>query len=131
MKRHPMGLALVTLCLALLFTWSTASAHEIPVVTGEHWLNATEKEKKAFLIGMGTILVVEREWHGNNPPPDEQSFIPRMIRGLSHYTLTQVMENLDRWYRAHPDRLDRPVIQTLWFEMVLPNLATASKGDLQ
>jgi hypothetical protein len=31
-----------------------------------------------------------------------------------------VRERLDSWYAANPTRMDRPVVETLWFEIVAP-----------
>jgi len=45
-----------------------------------------------------------------------------MARGLKGQTLDSVREGLNKWYAANPGRLDRPVIETLWFEMVVPGL---------
>ena len=38
---------------------------------------------------------------------------------------TTIVEEVDAWYAAHPDRLDRPVLGVLWFELVEPRLAVA------
>ena len=89
-------LTLSILCLTLLGIVAPARA-ELPVVTGEHWTTASEREKKAFLIGMGTLLEVEQEIHGDNPPSDEQSFVPALIRGLSKFTITSAMQNINSW----------------------------------
>jgi poly(3-hydroxyalkanoate) synthetase len=37
-------------------------------------------------------------------------------------TLDSVRDALNKWYAAHPDQLQRPVIETIWFEMVVPGL---------
>ena len=55
-------------------------------------------------------------------PSDEQSLLPRMQRGLRGQSLDSVRETLNAWYAAHPDRMQRPVIETIWFEMVVPGL---------
>jgi hypothetical protein len=34
-----------------------------------------------------------------------------------------VREALDKYYAVNPDKLGRPVIETIWFEMVVPGLA--------
>ena len=44
-------------------------------------------------------------------------------RGLKGQTLDSVRDGLDKWYAANPDKLQRPVIETMWFEMVVPGLA--------
>jgi hypothetical protein len=56
------------------------------------------------------------------PCTSELSFLPRMVKGLKGQTLGSVREALKRWYAAHPARLQRPVFETIWFELVVPGL---------
>src|SRR5215470_11938650 len=95
-----------------------ALAQEVPLVTGEHWVKSTEEVKKAYLVGVANIVHVQLAYEGAAPASDAQSILPRMVKGLKGHTLDSVREGLNKWYAAHPDRLQRPVIETLWFEMV-------------
>ena len=49
-----------------------------------------------------------------------------MVKGLKGQTLDSVRDGLNKWYAAHPDQLQRPVIETIWFEMVVPGLRKPS-----
>ena len=109
-------------CMALALVWSSARADEVPLITGEHWTKSSEQLKKVYLIGIANIIQVETAYHATNPPSDAQSFVPRVAKGLKGHTLDSVREGLDKWYAGHPDRLQRPVIETIWFEMVVPGL---------
>jgi len=109
-------------CLALIVAGGNARAQEVPVVTGEHWTKSSDEMKKAYLIGIANLLQVETAYFGSNPPTDAQSFVPRLVRGLRGQTLDSVREALDRWYAANPGRLQRPVLETIWFEVVVPGL---------
>jgi len=97
-------------------------AQEVPLVTGEHWVKSTEEMKKAYLVGIANIIQIELAYGGAAPASDAQSILPRMVKGLKGHTLDSVREGLNKWYAAHPDRLQRPVIETLWLEMVVPGL---------
>jgi hypothetical protein len=44
--------------------------------------------------------------------------------GLQNQTLDSVRDTVDRWYAANPSRLDRPVVETIWFEIVMPATKT-------
>ena len=99
-----------------------ARADDIPLVTGKHWTESTEQVKKAYLVGIANIVQVERAYQGGNAAPDAQSLLPRLTRGMQGQTLDSVREGLDRWYASHPDQLQRPVIETMWFEIVVPGL---------
>ena len=57
-----------------------------------------------------------------NPPSDAQNRVPRLVRGLRGQTLDSVRQGLDKWYAANPGRLQRPVLETIWFEIALPGL---------
>ena len=109
------GMALALLCGA-------ARADDVPMVNGEHWMRSSEEVKKAYLVGMVNIMQVETAYYSTNPPTDSQSFVPRVTKGLKGHTLDSVREGLNKWYAAHPDQLRRPVIETLWFELVVPGL---------
>jgi len=114
--------ALMTCACLLLFT-GVASADEVPMVTGEHWVKSSEDLKKAYLVGVVNVLQVEHAYEVASPPADAQSLVPRLAKGLKGQTLDSVRDRLNRWYAAHPDQLKRPVLETIWFEIVVPGLA--------
>ncbi len=112
-------------CVALAAVSSMGRADELPLVTGKQWMESSEQVKKAYLVGIANVVQVERAYHASNAPSDTQSTIPRMARGLQNQTLDTVREGLDRWYASHGDQLQRPVIETIWFEMAMPGLQRA------
>ena len=120
--RWQLRTAFLLACLALMVLWSNARAQEVPIVTGEHWTKSSDDMKKAYLVGIANVLQVETAYFGTNPPTDAQSFVPRFVRGLRGQTLDSVRDALDRWYAANPGRLQRPVLETIWFEIVVPGL---------
>ena len=116
--------AVLAACVTLAIAWGSARADEVPLVTGEHWTKSSEQVKKAYLVGIANVLQVETAYEGANPPPDAQSVVPRFAKGLKGggHTLDTVREGVDKWYAANPDKIQRPVIETIWFEMVVPGL---------
>jgi len=114
--------AMAVACAALAMMCTTARADEVPLITGKHWTESSEQMKKAYLIGIANVVQVDVAYHAGNAPSDAQSVVPRLARGMKGHTLDTVREGLDRWYAAHPDQLQRPVIETIWFEMVVPGL---------
>jgi len=111
--------------VALLAGWGLAGADEVPLVTGEQWTRSSPELKKAYLLGFANLVQIETAYYAANPPPDTQNFVPRVARGLKGQTLDSARDGLDRWYAAHPERLSRPVLETLWFELVVPGLKTS------
>jgi hypothetical protein len=122
--RRRLRTLMLTACLALAAVSGVTRADEIPLVTGEHWIKSSEELKKVYLIGIANAVQVEMAYQAANPPPDAQSTVPRMVRGLKGHNLDSVREGLNKWYAAHPDQAQRPVIETIWFEMVVPGLKT-------
>ena len=99
-----------------------ARAQEIPLITGEQWTKSSEEMKKAYLVGIANIVQIEMAYQGATPAADAQSILPRMVKGLKGQTLDTVRDALNKWYAAHPDQMQRPVIEIIWFEMVVPGL---------
>ena len=120
--RFDLHATLLAACMVLSVAWGAAHAQEIPIVTGEHWTKSTDQVKKAYLVGIANAVQVESAYEGTNPPPDAQSLVPRLTKGMKGQTLDSVREALDKWYAANPDKLQRPVVETIWFEMVVPGL---------
>ena len=81
--------------------------------------------KKAYLVGVANVLQVEVAYQATNKPTDGQSLVAREVKGLQGQTLDSVRSKLDAWYAANPDKLQRPVLETLWFEIVMPGLKQA------
>jgi hypothetical protein len=122
--RMQLRTALMVACVTLAAAWgSSARAQEIPLVTGVLWTQSSDQVKKAYLVGIANAFQVEAAFEAANPPSDAQSIVPRLGKGMKGQTLDGVRQGLDKWYAANPDKLQRPVIETIWFEMVVPGLA--------
>lgn len=97
----------------------------IPVVTGEQWTTSSAEVKKAYLVGLSNAFQVQGAYEAANPPTDAQSIVPRLTKGMRGQTLDGVRTQLDAYYARNPDKLKRPVVDTIWFEIVVPGLAKA------
>jgi hypothetical protein len=122
-RRTQLRATLFAACMVLAAAWGSARAQEVPMVTGDQWTKSTEQVKKGYLVGIANAIQVERAYEGTNPPPDAQSMFPRLAKGMKGQTIDSVREGLDKWYAGNPDKLQRPVIETIWFEFVVPELA--------
>ncbi len=124
MKSKWRGL-LAAVAMAAALGATHAQAQEIPVVTGEHWATSSVDVKKAYLVGLANAFQVQAAYESANPPTDAQSITPRMTKGLRGQTLDGVRTQLDAYYAKNPQMLKRPVVDTIWFEIVVPGLAKA------
>ncbi|CAB3628403.1 hypothetical protein [Achromobacter pestifer] len=118
--KHLLGPA--ALALSMLFTTPSVAqtAAPAPIVTGKHWADSDPNLKKAYLLGIANLLEVERAYQERRKLTDTQTLVPKFAKGLQAQTLDSVRDSLDKWYAANPTKLDRPVIETLWFEIVVP-----------
>ena len=118
----------VVFVFALLLSAAVCAAQtdEPPMVTGEHWVKSSDEAKKAYLIGIANVLQIEHAYQATSPPTDAQSLVPRWAKGLKGQTLDTVRDQLNRWYAAHPDHIRRPVLETIWFEIVVPGSSKPS-----
>jgi hypothetical protein len=117
------------LCVAVVS--SGARADEVPLVTGEHWTKSSDPVKKAYLIGIANALQIEAAYQGANPPSDSQSLVPTAAKGLKGQTLDSVRQTVDAFYAAHPERLQTPVFEIVWQEVVVPGYSKAGMRNAQ
>lgn len=119
MNRKSLRRMLGCLVLALLLAVPAyAVDYEVPVITGVNWTKSTPQERKAFLVGAATIIELEQEVQGNPPPP--KSTITTWCKGLSSYNFDQMVTAIDQWYAANPDKIERPVVEVMWYELAKP-----------
>lgn len=71
-------------------------------------------------VGFPNILSLETDYNEANPLSDAQSLLPCMVKRLKRRTLDTVRDALNKWYAAHGDQLNRPIIEAVWLEMVVP-----------
>ena len=113
---------LVTACAVAALAGGAAQAQEIPLVTGEHWTKSTEQSKKAYLVGLTNMLQVEIAYQAGNTLQDTQTVVPRFAKGLKGHTLDGAIAKLDAWYAKNPGRMQQTVVETIWYELVVPGL---------
>jgi len=113
---------LVAACAVTALAGGAAQAQEIPLVTGEHWTKSTEQSKKAYLVGLTNMLQVEVAYQAGNTLPESQTVVPRFAKGLKGNTLDGAIAKVDAWYAKNPGRMQQPVIETIWYELVVPGL---------
>ena len=113
---------LVAVCAVAALAGGAAQAQEIPLVTGEHWTKSTEQSKKAYLVGLTNMLQVEVAYQAGNTLPDSQTVVPRFAKGLKGHTLDGAIAKLDAWYAKNPGRMQQTVVETIWYELVVPGL---------
>lgn len=121
MALKPHWKALLSLSFVSLVTLgSVARAQSIPIVTGQQWMASSEAEKKAYLVGISNLLDVERAYVGGAASKDDVAL--RFGKGMQGQTLDSVRQSLDNYYTNNPTLIQHPVIETLWFQVVVPGM---------
>lgn len=87
---------------------------------GEEWPNATEREKMAYLLGIRDMAWAEYQLTG--PNPKHRTLVAKWIESLDGMTLRQVMETVDAYYKANPDKQQQTVFEVVWFQLVKPKI---------
>ncbi|MGF6743254.1 hypothetical protein [Paraburkholderia atlantica] len=106
--------------LSLAMIGNVARAENIPIVTGQQWMQSTDEQKKAYLVGISNVIDIERAYAGNTA--NSNDIAQRFGKGMQGQTLDSVRQGLDSYYAANPTMIQHPVIETLWFQMVVPGL---------
>ncbi|MGK9165076.1 hypothetical protein KXR53_02195 [Inquilinus limosus] len=90
-----------------------ARAGDVPLVTGDHWIKASEAEKKAFLVGAANIISVEYELRRDDRRRAQPGVVDDLIIGLQPMSLADISKAIDDYYAAHPDQVSRAVVEVI------------------
>lgn len=136
--------AIMSLCLAAALVFGAAGvqaaeqdkgSNPVLQLTGTVWQQTALENKLSILFGMDMAIATEyfvnsREAelaakNGKMPVSNLSKFEKGWMKAFKDVKRTTIVEEVDAWYAAHPDKLDRPVLGVLWFELVEPRLAAA------
>ncbi|MFO1423806.1 MAG: hypothetical protein U1F70_09170 [Candidatus Competibacteraceae bacterium] len=102
---------------------ATPAKQEWRIPTGEHWSKATDTERRAYLLGILNMAMVEYQLTG--PNPKHRTTVPRLVKALDGMAVPQIVETVDAYYKANPDKQQQPIIEVIWFQMVVPKTGPA------
>jgi len=94
--------------------------HPAPDVDGKVWMDSTDQEKRAFLFGASSALVLEyhvREKHSEQP----SRFVKGWVEALKDMSWATLANKIDDYYRNNPTKMDRQVFDVIWREIIMPN----------
>jgi hypothetical protein len=111
------------LVFAVLIAAAPLLAHAQKMADGNDWKSSSDLERRAYLVGVGNMLAAGNGYDVKRLPGQENTFSRTAMRGAQGTTIPQAMQRIDAWYRANPDKLDKPVLAVLWAEIVKPGLA--------
>jgi len=85
---------------------------------GEHWAKATETERRAYLLGVLNMAMIEYQLSG--PAPKHRTTVNKIVKTLDGMAVPQIAEKIDAYYKTNPDKQQQSVFEVIWFEMVAP-----------
>lgn len=109
--------SLLTLGPAALQAQTTTSPQAD--LTGKNWLAGEKEGKLAFLYGASNVIAIEMigaEKTGRPAPLFAQGW----TEAFRNTTYPQLLEQIDAWYEANPDQLNRNVFDVIWNELIVP-----------
>jgi len=114
---------LLPVLLVVFGTTAWAEGETDNIVKGKHWVGSSLEQKRAFLFGIGNVLVIERAMAGDDYETMRgRSIVPVLLEGMSGTPIADIVTQLDKYYAEHTDQINRPVIEVIYIEMALPNM---------
>jgi len=109
---------LVIACMACVAAPALAqSKNDGLVVTGNDWMSSSAAERKAFLVGVANMIMVEGAYAKKNnqatPPVSAQ-----IINATQAVKLGDIEARITRWYEANPSKVATPVMAVVWQDIV-------------
>lgn len=102
---------------------ATPAKQEWRMPTGEHWSKATDTERRAYVLGILNMAMVEYQLSG--PNPKHRTTVAKMVKALDGMAVPQIVETIDAYYKSNPDQQQQPIIEVIWFQMVAPKASPA------
>lgn len=103
---------------------TTPAKQEWRMPTGEHWSKATDTERRAYVLGILNMAMVEYQLTGTHPR--RRTSIPDLIKALDGMSVPQIVEKVDSYYKANPDQMNQSVFEVIWFQLVKPKAEKSS-----
>jgi len=102
----------------------------MPILDGDLWVKMAPDSKVAFVWGVWHVASIEHYLMGKYPDLKRDNFSAKVIEGSGKapMTMNEVVALIDKYYQAHPDQIEKPVIAVIWTQIVKPNIATGIDG---
>ena len=102
----------------------------MPILDGDLWVKMAPDSKVAFVWGVWHVASIEHYLMGKYPDLKRDNFSAKVIEGSGKapMTMNEVVALIDKYYQAHPDQIEKPVIAVIWTQIVKPNITTGIDG---
>ncbi len=105
---------------------------EMPVLKGDTWIKMSDDEKISFIWGAGHIVSIEEVLARENPElKKSNTFVNKIMEAHNKkpMTMSEVAKYVDDYYQANPDKLDKPVMEVIWYGTIVPRTTTGESEE--
>lgn len=105
--------------------------------TGKYWVDTSGSSKEAYLFGIESAITVEYFVNskmtakaakaGKKPAYMLSPFEKGWMEAFRNTTRKEMIDEINKWYAEHPQNLDRPVMDVIWYELIEPRLKAENK----
>lgn len=111
----------------------------IEQLTGDIWMKSSNEIKAALLYGVECALYVEHAVAKRLEELDKAAkkkkapsttlspFEKGWAQAFVGVPRAEIVENIDTWYAENPDKLQRPVFEVIWYELIEPKIQSKTK----
>lgn len=96
-----------------------AAAEAAKGITLQDWNDSSLNEKYSFLLGMATMVEMEKYWRAKH----NDTLVDKWAVGFADPTFKQIVEKVDAYAQANPDKMNQYLLQVLWYQIVAPKIA--------
>jgi hypothetical protein len=107
----------------------------MPFCKGTHWQKMDAESKVAFIWGAAHVILIEAVLMEEVPEVKVENFSAKIVEARrarkaagTAMTINQIISTIDQYYKAHPDKLEFPVMGVIWEEGIKPLLKTGIGG---
>ncbi|MEF3697778.1 hypothetical protein [Desulfolutivibrio sp.] len=93
----------------------------MPEITGAVWMKSSQQEKLAFLVGASSVVAIEH--HIDLKEADDPSkFTEGWVAAFKDKKWAEIVDKIDAYFAANPDKGDKLVMDVVWKELILPTM---------
>jgi hypothetical protein len=108
----------------------------MPLLKGDVWQKADHNAKVAFIWGAAHVILIEKVLMEEIPELRRESFVTKVLEvraarinaGTAAMSINDVVNQIDQYYKDHPDQLKAPVMKVIWDVAIKPYIKTGIAG---
>ena len=108
----------------------------MPLLKGDVWQKVDHNAKVGFVWGVAHVILIEGALMEEIPELRRESFVAKVLEaraarisaGMPAMTINDVVNQIDQYYKDHPDQLEVPVMKVFWDIAIRPNIKTGIAG---